>query len=223
MKKILVSFCSLFAAASCFAGSQIVNTTVTGGINLSLQSPSSLYTNQLKLQLFNFFSGGLNYGANNGVGVGCANQFFAAQFSLTNGALVGTNWLNLHNSGANGATNSDAVGNAISILNIKAIGIQNLGVGSTNNNETNILYITTPPGAIAWTNGWGGQNLNVAIPGPPANYVANSSNTPAAIFWSGGDVGWPVLAATDNTIVLTNPVPGTVITGNIYIFGSTNQ
>jgi hypothetical protein len=225
MRKQLVRiFVGLMLAMPTFAQttSQVSATVNAQFLSLSLSSPSSLYTNTFLLNYVPLVNGTLSYGVN-GAGVANANQLFIGQYLITNGALSGTNYINLNtmSNAGTGILVSDPVGNAYSIRNIKSIVVQNAGLVSGNNNETNMLIFENVPGAIGWTNNYGLANLTLTIPSPGTN--ATVSNTPTSFNWNGGDIGWPVLAATDNTIVLTNPNPGTVLKANIYVIGSTGQ
>ena len=198
--------------------------TVTGGLTIKLLNPQSIYTNS---QIFAFnplFNANFGYGTN-GVGVANANQFFAGQFKITNGALVGTNVFNLHTMTFSNAPSgivapNDAVGNAFSLLNLKVLAFQNLGVVGAPA-ESNVLDVVLPTGAIQFTNVYGHPFLETSIGGPPTNAV--SSNTPCVLSFNAGDVGWIVGATASNSILFTNPVASSVVLVNVYALGSTNQ
>lgn len=230
MKKILISLlaalivpCGTFAQTTTqVAGNG--QTYAVGGITVVLLNPQALFTNKQSFLTFNpLFNGQFSYGSN-GIGVAQANQFFVGQFKITNGAGVGSNVLNLHtfafsNSGTTITAPSDAVGNPYSLLNLKCLAIQNLGVLNAPS-ETNILIVNVPSSAIAFTNGVT-PYIEGVLEGPPTNAVV--SNTPCLFKYSLGDVGWPVGATTTNSIFFTNPIAGSVILVNVYALGSTNQ
>ena len=200
------------------------STTVNGGLQVTLLNPQAIYTNRQSFVFNPLFNGVFGYGSN-GVGVANANQFWATQYKITNGALVGTNVLNLNTMAFSNAPTgitapSDAVGNPFSLQNLKCVVIQNLGVIGAPS-ETNALIVENPAGAIAFTNAFGLPFMEFMLEGPPTNAV--SSNTPCFFKYSLGDQGWQVGTTLTNSILFTNPVLGSVITVNAYFLGSTNQ
>ena len=228
-RKILLPLAILSSALCGFSQttSQVVSpSTVSFGMGLTLQNPTAIYTNK---QVFNFlpmFQGGFSYNSN-GVGPGSANQIFVTQLKITNGALVGTNVLNLHNMAFSNTAAvtapNDAVGNPYSLLNLKVLAIQNLGISGAPQ-ETNMLIVTTNGPTAGWTNYYGLPNLIATIPGPSTNSsgVPNATNTPVLVLANSGDVGYYVGASLANSLLFTNPGTGTLLV-NVYVVGSTNQ
>ena len=225
--KFKVFLAATLACCSAFAQTTSqVNGNVALSMNYLLANPQPLYTNTPVFSFPQFINGQITWGTN-GVGAGHANQLFIGQFSITNGALAGTNVFNLHtltmsNMPSGNITPNDAVGNAFALLNVKMIAIQNIGVSNAPS-ETNVLSLTTAGmGAIAWTNQWGQPNFSCTLPGPATNYTY--SNTPTAFYWVPGDIGTTVGATASNSIVFTNPVANSSpLLVNVYVIGSTNQ
>lgn len=190
----------------------LVNTNNPNGIS---QFPLSVNLASLAIQT-----------GNSGTNVGNANQLFAARVTLTNGALTGTNWLNLNllNVTNSSTAGTDPVGNAYALTNLKLLAIQNLGSGTAYGAyETNIFQIQNPTGASAWTNFLGATNVGITLRGPTTNsQVQGTFNYPMLMLFDPGDVGYPVAVLSNNIIVLTNPVAGSApVTANIIIIGST--
>jgi hypothetical protein len=221
MKKILLSLTAAFlSGVLLFAQSTSqVSGPVSAGVNLTLQNPLSLGTASFPLALPSLVQANLQ----TGVGIGKANQLFAAQWTVTNG--FGRK-LDLYNFGGI----SDPVGNPYAMLNLKLLMFQNLGASTGVIGETNALLIMSTNSPDTFTNllgqfvsGAATTNSGITLPGPSG--APGSANTPTLIFWSPGDVGWqigPNPAGTNHVLVLTNTAPGSVITVNIYAVGSTN-
>ena len=219
LKFIAVLILLMLARVTLAQTSSQVSGNVNASFNLQIANPLALYTNLLALNQPLITGQALSYGTN-GDGVCRANQMYVAQFFITNGALVGTNVLNLNTMAMNGATPNDAVGNAFSLRNVKMLAFQNLGV-SGSPSETNVIIVTTNGPATGWTNYWGLPNLVAMLPGPGTN--ATQTTTATSILWGPGDVGWIVGTAANDSILFTNPVPGTVSVLNFYAVGSTGQ
>ncbi len=218
MRKLL-SILFSFIALSVLAQSQVTG-NVQSSIALTLQNTNNpLGVSAFPLSLQPLLQATLQ----SGTGIGKANQLFAKQYLITNGALVGTNVLCLWNMSSNNTGNatSDPVGNAYALTDLKLLIIQNIGQVGTPL-ETNALFVTTPAGATAWTNWLGDPNFTTVIYGPSATPAA--ANTPTAIYWNPGDAAATVgAAAIDNCILFTNVTAGTVIAVNVYAVGSTGQ
>ena len=205
-----------------------VSGTFSTSCNISLVNPLPLGTSTFPLQTNFVSANNLSYGVN-GSGVMHANQLYAGQFLITNGAAFGLNMINLNTFTNNGITApADAVGNLFSNRVVKWIAFQNLGQAGYPN-ESNVLKVTVPLSGVTAGAGWtnfitGDANIGAIIPGPSG--VPAATNTPLTMFWAPGDIGWPVgTGAVDNLILLTNPVAWitNVLTVNVYVMGSTSQ
>lgn len=218
MTKRILSLLAVLCSLLPFSGRAQLS-QVKGNVNCQVyltlnNSGNAIANSSAQLQLGSFIQGAFPGGTNTS-GVGNANQMFYGQFSVTNGALVGTNWINLHS-----LTTNDPVGNAYSLTQVKFIAFQNLGV-SGSAQETNIVQVQGANGTLAWTNLIGTGALTIG--GPSSNTPPAAVNNPVAMFWNPGDVGWTVGTSTDNTMVLTNPVAGSSpVLVNVYIVGSTS-
>jgi hypothetical protein len=207
----LLALCACLPAAKAQT-SQFQNSTLTGTIFFKIANTNnSLSQSTLTLQSNTF---GL-WPITSGVGTNSANQLYLGSISLTNGALVGTNWLNLNSPAA-----TDAVGNAYALTQVKFLAFQNMGCQSGYGAfETNVAWIMTPPVPSAATNIMQGTNI---LKGPSTNAASgNTLNTPIISFFDPGDVSWPVYN-TNNFLVLTNPVAGSQpVQVNVYLVGAT--
>jgi hypothetical protein len=222
----LVAVLLLGAPAFAQTSSQVFGTFSTS-CNLTLRNPLALGTSTFPLQTAlisaNTISGPTGVNTN---GPGAANQLYAAQYLITNGAAFGLNMINLNTF----SNVSDAVGNNFSLRNLKWIAFQNLGQAGFPN-ESNVLKVTVPLAGVVAGAGWtnyltGDPNIGAIIPGP--SVALTLSNTPLSMFWAPGDIGWPVgTGNVDNLILLTNPIATSgstnVLTVNVYVMGSTSQ
>jgi hypothetical protein len=182
--------------------------SVNASISLQLTNVLTLGISSFPLALPAFIAGTLA----NGVGIGKANQLYQAQILLANGT---PQTLDLY---AYGAV-TDAVGNAFALTNIKMMAFQNLGVSGTPV-ETDTLTIGGTSSSAALTSFLLTNASGIIIPGPSG--TPSSQNTPTALFWAPGDVGWTVGASsTNHELVFTSNASGHTILVNIYIIGST--
>ena len=186
-----------------------VSGAVSSAINLTAVNPLSVGSSSYPLSLSSFIQATLATGN----GANKANSLIAVQWTVTNGfGRV------LDLSGMGGQL--DPLGNAYTNSQIKLLAFQNLGVAGSPF-ETNLLRIIGTNTSDTFTNFLGVTNSGLSLPGPYATPTGN--NTPTAIFWALGDVGWqigPNAGGTNHDLILTNPNPG-IITVNIYAVGST--
>jgi hypothetical protein len=192
-----------------------MSSSLTGSVNLAISltlqnAAQTVGQTSFSLALPAFIQGALA----NGNGIGKANQLYATQISLANGT---PQTLDLY---AYGAV-TDQVGNAYALTNIKAMIFQNLGVSGTPA-ETDTLTIGGTSSSAALTSFLASNSSGIIIPGPSG--TPGSANTPTAMFWAPGDVGWLVgSSSTNHELVFTSNASGHTILVNIYIIGSTGE
>lgn len=185
-----------------------VSGPINAGVSLTLQNALALGTATFPISLSALIQANLS----NGVGIGKANQLYAAQLNVAQGT---PQTLDIYALGGG----NDAVGNPFTMAQVKLIIIQNLGV-SGSAAETDTLTIGGTSSTAALTSLLATNASGIILPGPAA--TPDSTNTPTMILWAPGDVGWTVGSSTTNhQLVFTSNASGHTIVVKVYIVGST--